>query len=102
VTARQYFIQARDILESVNPSDSAAFFRVYYRLMNVELDMSHNRELSLERKESHLRKAEEYGDMAFEKARQSPNAGDLAQAKLEQAVLKVRRTEIEARRGNNL
>jgi hypothetical protein len=100
-TAQQYFLQARDILESVNPSDSAAFVRVYYRLANAKLDMSFCKGLSLAEKESHLQKAEEYGGMALEKALQSSNAENLAKMKLEQAFLKARRTEIEAKMGSD-
>jgi len=101
VTARRYFLQACDILKSVNPSDSTAFVEVYYGLTNVELDMSFKTGLSLEEMELHLRTAEEYGDMAFEKARLSPYADNLAKIKFEQALLKARRVLIEAGKGSN-
>src|SRR6266480_1001380 len=100
-TARQYFLQARDILESVNPSDSAAFVPVYYRLANAELDMSFCKGLSLVEKELHLQKAEEYGGIALEKAIQSSNAENLVKMKLEKAFLKARRAEIEAKMGSD-
>ena len=67
--------------------------------MNVEMDMSYNRELSLEERGSHLHKAEDFGGEALAFARRSPNAGDVAQVKLQQAVVKGRRAEFEVKRG---
>jgi hypothetical protein len=100
--ARQYFLQARDTLKSTNPSDFVAFVRVYYKLTNVELDMSHNRKLSLEEKEEHVRNAEEYVDLACEVAVRSLRASDVAEMKLERAVLKARKAELKARRADGL
>lgn len=93
-------MQARkELLESSSLENAAAFVRVYYGLMNVEMDMSYNRELSLEERGSHLQKAEDFGSEALAFARKSPNAGDVAQVKLEQAVVKGRRAEFEVKRG---
>lgn len=100
-TARRYFLQACDILNPANPSDSAAFVEIYYGLTNVELDMSRRRELGLEEMESHLRKAEEYGEKAFEKARSLQNAEELAITEFNRGLVKARRVEIEAKKGHN-
>ena len=55
--------------------------------------------MSAEEKISHLQKAEQYGWDAAGYARQSSNAGDLAQVKLYMAIIKGRKAEIHARLG---
>ena len=102
ITARQCFRQAYGILESIAPSDLRALVRVYYGLMNVEMDLGYYRDLGLEKRESHLRSAEDYGNMALETARKLADAGTLAKVTLERAVLKGRRAEFEAKRGTGL
>lgn len=101
VTAGKYFLRARNILESVNPSDFASLVEVYCRLASAELFMSCTPWLGLGEKESHLRKAEIYGDIAFEKARLSEDPGNLARTRLEKAFLKARGAEIEAKKRGN-
>jgi hypothetical protein len=70
--------------------------------MNAEMDLSYDRDLSLDKRASHLRNAEDYGSKAFELARKLANAGILAKVTLEQAILKGRRAEFEAKRGADL
>lgn len=99
VTARTYFALARGVLlKSTNP-DPESFTQTYYQLMNVEMEMSYKKQMSAEEKMSHLQAAEFYGSEASSWARSGGSVGSLAQVALQQAVLKGRRAEVDARRG---
>jgi len=76
--------------------------QVYYGLMTVETDMNYDRELSLEERRKHLQRAEYYAGLAFDQARTSSKALDLAKVKFEQAILKGRRAEFESKTGTDL
>ena len=97
--ARQYFLQARMILLTSSSLDSALFVQVYYTLMNVEVDMSCNRDIRPEGKWSHLQTAEDYGNEAFAFAIKLLNTGHLAQVKLHQPFLLGRKAEVRAQWG---
>ena len=99
VTARTYFILARDdLLKSPNP-DPQRSTHAYHQLMNVEMEMSYNPILTAEQKMSHLRAAEIYATRASSCAHIWGSVGDVAHMMLQQAVLKGRSAEVEARLG---
>jgi hypothetical protein len=100
-TAEQHFLQARDMLESVNPSDYAAFLKVYRGLAQIEINLTFCSVLSLQERTSHLEQAEGYTALAFDMARSAREAGDLATVRLDQAVLKGRRAQLGAQRGTD-
>jgi hypothetical protein len=97
-TAEQHFLQARDILESVDASDYMAFVQVYRGLSQIELNLTFCSALSLQERTSHLEQAERYTALAFDKARLADEAGDLATVRLDQAILKGRRAQLGAGR----
>lgn len=101
VTAREHFKLAEDVLLPANNRDPESFTQLYYRIMTVEMEMSYNRGISSEEKMSHLQNAEVYGDKALSWARRGGSRGDIAEVMLQQAVLKGRRAEVDARLGMN-
>lgn len=101
VQAQTYYLQAQGMLRDES-LERAEYLQVYNGLMRVNLNMSFSRKLPVAEKSSKLETAFEYCHKAFKIALPSPvNSGDLAQVKLQEAVLKVRRAEIEKRRGSN-
>ena len=99
VTALNYFRQARKkIIQAGNP-DPVQNLRVNFRLMTTEMDITHDRNLSIEDRIAHHRSAKDYGVIASRLASTSPRPGADAQVKLEQAFLKGRKAELEDKRG---
>lgn len=92
------FSQADALLRQSGNDDPSLQLKVYFRLMTVEFDLSHNRHWSIEERIKHIRRAEENGSMALRAALTSQKAVDTAQVRLEQSFLKGRKAELEEQR----
>lgn len=99
VTARTYFALARAVLLKSSNPDPERSTQTYYQLMNVEMEMSYSPRLTAQDKMLHLQAAHFYGVEASSCARSGGSVGGVAQVMLQQAVLKGRRAEVDARLG---
>ena len=100
--ARHYFARAETILRESSNDDPSPKLRVYFRLMTVECDLSHNTDWSIEERIQHIRQAQENGSKAFMNAFVSQSAAKtrhMAQVRLEQAFVKGRMAELEEQMG---
>lgn len=100
--ANEKFMKARDILTRSRNPDPAALARALHEIINVRIEMSFNKGLRPEEKWAHLQAARGFGKEAFEYARQSPTAGDIALVKLQHAVIGGREAEVAAKSGATL
>ena len=92
-------MRAREILLSSRTPDPAALVGTLHEIINVRIEMSFNKELRgcPEEKWKHLQSARAYCKDAFEYARQTPNRGDIALVKLQQAIIVGREAEVMAK-----
>ena len=97
ITASQCFKDALGLLPA--DADRTDFASTQYQLMGVEFEMAYHRDMTPQEKLSHLRSAEQYGWDASYNARQSTNAGLLAQIQLYMAIIKGRSAEVNERLG---
>lgn len=93
------FSRADAMLRQSGNDDPYLQLKVYFRLMTVEFDLSHNRHWSIEERINHIRRAEEKGSMALRAALTSQKAIETAQVRLEQSFLKGRKAELEEQKG---
>ena len=93
------FSQAGAMLRQSGNDDPSLQLQVYFRLMTVQTDLSHNRDWSIEKRIDHIRQAEEIGVMAWRAALTSQKATHKAQVRLEQSFLKGRKAELEDQKG---
>ena len=97
--AESSFLEARHLLAKLPSLDSGPLlFKVSHKLMVVETQMTYNHRKSLDEREAHLRRAEEYGNDASKAACGLSIARDLSRIKLEQGVVKARGVELKAKR----
>ena len=100
--ARHCFARAETMLRESGNDDPSLNLRVYFRLMTVEYDLSHNRAWSIDKRIQHIRRAQENGSKAFMKAfvsQSATRATHMAQVRLEQAIVKGRMVELEEQKG---
>ena len=100
-SAQVYFLWARHILLTMPTLDHSSLLQVLFCLTNVELEMTFNKDLSLDERHSHLLAAEYFGTQASEIAGKLPKAWPLALIKLWQAVILGRGVELAIKRGVN-
>ena len=99
VTARTHFAVARGLLLVSRVPDPESLTQVCYQLMNVEMELSYNKKMSAEEKMSHVQAANSYGAEASSWACSGGSESDLAQVMLQQAVVKGRKAEVDAKLG---
>lgn len=99
--ARCQFLKAKETLDTLRGSHSIAHARVFFRLMNVEADMSYDKRSSIEERTTHLQRATEYGVQAALAAEETGTPAELAHVQLEQAIVDGRRAEMEAKSGTS-
>ena len=95
------FEQARARLSQHDNIDPALALKVYFRLMTVEMDITHDKEMKLEEQRIHIRLAEEHGAKARRFALGTTRAGAMAQVRLERTFVKGRKAELEELLGAN-
>ena len=102
ITALSYFLKADTILRKLGIDDPSLDLKVYFRLMTVEADLSHNRHWKIEERIKHIRGADKYGAKARTLALDCKQRIAVVQVQLEQAFVKGRKAELEAQRGGGV
>ena len=91
--------RARTKLSRCGHNDSEMSLKVYFRLMTVGMDITHDKKLDNEGKRRHIYMAEEYGVEAENSALRTLRGDARAQVKLERAFVRGRKAELEVSSG---
>ena len=97
--ARLCFAHADTMLRESSNYDPSLNIRVYFRLMTVEYDLSHDKACIIDERITHIRRARENGSKAFANAFISQKATHMAQVKLEKAFIEGRMAELKEQKG---
>ena len=95
-SALEYFKQAHDILVKSDIHEPSLNAKILFRLITVEVDISHDHNINLDDRITHCRKAEDY---AFQALSLSVKKVLITQIRLEQAFAEGRKAELKKQRG---
>lgn len=93
------FAHAARLLHETSNDNPSLNLKVYFRLMTIESDLSHNRRESIDNRINHIRRAQENGSKASRWATLYQKEALKAQVMLEQAFVKGRMAELEEQKG---
>ena len=94
LAAKKHFVRAAETLVDSSHPDPAGTVRTLHLMMNVEIEMSYNRGLSIDQRLSHLQEAKVYSQKALEYALKSSRTGDAPLVQLYQAIVFGREAEV--------